>query len=371
VDHIFSDESKVAFSFDFLEVGPGQGPGTWTSIADTNNVALRRIWESLTQGRPARLRRASAVALPFRDQSVDAVICDPPYYNMIDYADASDLFYVWLKRCLFDVFPELFPPASVLQDKTDEIIVKRGNAAGEHRTRTFYEYMLGRAFAEARRVLRPDGHLVVVFGHSDPDAWRRLLGALKEAGFVVTSAWPSRTETAVTGVASIKVTVTIGCRVASPDRQPATVAQVDREVREAVKKAVRDWDRDGLAQTDQLMASYGPAMEVYGRYSRVLMPGGEADLDRYLTLARVSVRDATALRLDELPLETFDAPTRFAVYWHRLYGSGDVPKGEARFLAQADVFGTEKRPQKRGERQAKTAPLSRQTRYPRKRGREE
>ena len=77
--------------------------------------------------------------------------------------------------------------------------------------------MLAKPFAEARRVLRPDGHLVVVFGHSDPDAWRRLLGALHDAGFVVTCSWPSRTETANTGVASIKVTVTIGCRVASAE----------------------------------------------------------------------------------------------------------------------------------------------------------
>lgn len=255
---------------------------------------------------------------------------------MIDYGDASDLFYVWLKRCLADAMPDLFSGTG-LQDKSDEIIVKNGNAPGEHRTRAFYEQMLSRAFTEAKRVLRPDGHLVVVFGHSDPDAWLRLLSALRDAGFVVTSSWPSRTETSNTGVASIKVTVTIGCRVAAFKRPVATVAQVDREVTIAVKAAVRQWDADGLALTDQLMAAYGPAMEVYGRYSTVLSPrGDEAGLDRYLTLARAAVRDATSLKLDQLPLETFDAPTRFAVFWQRLYGRVDVPKGEARFLAQAD-----------------------------------
>lgn len=336
VDHIFADESKVAFQFDYLEAGPGSGPGTWESVTGSGLNALKKVIAESPNAVPGRFRRASAVALPFRDGTVDAVITDPPYYNMIDYADASDLLYVWLKRCLFDALPDLFGGAG-LQDKTDEIIVKRGNAPGEHRTREFYERMLGRAFAEARRVLRPDGHLVVVFGHSDPDAWLRLLGALRDAGFVVTSSWPSRTETSNTGVASIKVTVTIGCRVAAPQRPVATAAQVDREVTTAVKAAVRQWDADGLALTDQLMAAYGPAMEVYGRYSSVMLPSGEqAGLDRYLTLARTAVRDATALKLDELPLETFDAPTRFAVFWQRLYGRTDVPKGEARFLAQAD-----------------------------------
>ncbi|GAX51335.1 DUF1156 domain-containing protein [Streptomyces olivochromogenes] len=336
VHDIFADESKVSFQFDYLEAGPGTGPGTWDSVSDSGLQALKKVIQGSDAGRPGRFRRASAIALPFRDGSVDAVVTDPPYYNMIDYADASDLFHVWLKRCLFDVFPDLFDVPG-LQDKTDEIIVKRGNAPGEHRTRDFYEQMLSRAFGEARRVLRVDGHLVVVFGHSDPDAWRRLLGALHDAGFVVTSSWPSRTETASTGVASIKVTVAIGCRVAAVNRPVATAAQVDREVAERVKTAVREWDRDGLALNDQLMAAYGPAMEVFGRYAKILKPdGSQAELDRYLTLARTAVRDATALKLDELPLETFDAPTRFAVFWQRLFARSDVPKGEARFQAQAD-----------------------------------
>lgn len=336
VHDLFADESKVSFQFDYLEAGPGTGPGTWESVTGSGLNALKKVMEGSTNGRPARFRRASAVALPFRDGSVDAVVTDPPYYNMIDYLDASDLFHVWLKRCLFDIFPDLFGDDG-LQDKSEEIIVKRGNAPGEHRTKDFYEVMLNKAFQEARRVLRADGHLVVVFGHSDPDAWRRLLGALHDAEFVVTSSWPSRTETASTGVASIKVTVTIGCRVAPPNRRVATAAQVDREVAEAVKAAVRDWDRDGLALYDQLMAAYGPAMAVYGRYARILKPDGQpAELDRYLTLARAAIRDAAALRLDELPLETFDAPTRFAVFWQRLYGRTDVPKGEARFFAQVD-----------------------------------
>jgi adenine-specific DNA methylase len=274
--------------------------------------------------------------LPYRDGSVDAVVTDPPYYNMIDYADASDLFYVWFQRALSGIMPDLFG-TSGLQDKTYEIIIKRGNAPGEHRTAEFYQQMLAKAFGEARRVLRPDGHLVVVFGHSDPDAWRRLLGALHEAKFVVTSSWPSRTENSNTGVASIKVTVTIGCRVTNPDRPTATASEVDREISETVEGLVREWDQEGLALADQLMASYGPAMEVYGRYSKVLRPDGSTPpMEHYLNLALGAVREATAVRVDDLPLEDFDAPTRFAVFWLRLYGLGVVPKGDARFLAQAD-----------------------------------
>lgn len=341
IGDLFVNQSKLNFQFDFLEPGPGLGPGTWASVSDTAFESIRKVVGE-QRGTPVRLQRASATSLPMRDASVDVVITDPPYYDMVEYADASDLFHVWLKRVLFDIEPDLFGPdmqePDGLQDKKQEIIVRRVQEPhrGLHDT-AFYESMLAKSFAEARRVLKPDGHLVVVFGHSDPEAWRRLLGALQTAGFVVTSDWPSRTESANTGVASIKVTMTIGCRVAPAERPVGVAGQVDREVADAVTERVRQWDADGLALEDQLMASYGPAMEVYGRHSQVLNPDDtDADLDRYLKIARRSVRDAMRLRVDELPLETFDPVTRFAVFWLRAKGRAEVPKGEARFFAQAD-----------------------------------
>lgn len=339
---LFSREASIIFQFDWMETGPGEGPGTWSSVVETGLKPYDTHVRG-ARGTPARFRQANAMSLPYRDGSVDAVVTDPPYYDMIEYADVSDLFHVWLKRILFDIEPDLFGPRAArtkdgLQNKNDEIIVRRVHEPGRIRhDKNFYELSLSKAFAECLRVLRPDGHLVVVFGHSDPDAWKRLLAALHDAGFVVTSSWPSRTESANTGVASIKVTVTIGCRVAPANREPATAAQVDKEVADVIKRSVSNWSREGLALGDQMMAAYGPAMEVYGRYATVLQPDGStASLERYLTLARRSVREATALRLDEIPIETFDALTRFAVFWMRLYGRTAVPKGEARFLAQVD-----------------------------------
>lgn len=345
VDHIFSSQSVVKNQFDYLECGPGNGPGTWVSVASSLVNALSKVLEETSSARkPARCRRESAIALPFRDGTFDAVVTDPPYYDMIAYADSSDIFLVWLKRALSGAMPDLFGPSVLggdgLQNKDDEIIVKGRGAKGAGDPRASedrYEALLAQSFTEARRVLKEDGHLTVIFGHSDPEAWKRLLSALTESGFVVTSSWPSRTETAVTGVATISVTVSIGARVAPSGRPIGIAAQVDAEVLADVKDRCRGWDADGLALEDQLMAAYGAALSVVGRYERVITPTGDSvPLEHYMTLARRAVRDAIALRLDELPLETFDPYTRFAVFWQELYGTADVPKGEARFFAQSD-----------------------------------
>ena len=105
-------------------------------------------------------------------------------------------------------------------------------------------------------------------------------------------------------------------------------------MRREVRARVPEWEKANLALTDQLMASAGPAMEVVGRYSSVLDQLGEPiDTTRYLVLARRAVEEAAAIKIEDLPLETFDARTRFALFWVRLYGRGLAPKSEARWQA--------------------------------------
>ena len=255
---------------------------------------------------------------------------------MIDYSDASDLFFVWLKRALGGVFPELFDTNDV-QEKEEEIIVKRGATPDDHRTTIFYKKALKEAFVNAHSKLLDDGALTLVFGHGDPEAWLLLLSALIEARFVITGSWPARTEAATgAGSANIVVTITIACRPAPIGRRDGLQAMVGLEVEQEIRARIPTWEAGGLALTDQLMAAYGPAMEIYGRYEHVLKPDGTpVGIDHYLSLSRRTVQDVTAIKVDGLPLETFDTRTRFALFWARLYGRQLAPKSEAVFQAMA------------------------------------
>lgn len=339
VNHIFTNEASISFSYDYFETGLGDGPGTWPSLAD-DTLAVLRNQAGRPGGQPADLTRGSATALATRNASVSAVITDPPYDNMIDYSDASDLFYVWLKRALVTTAPWFAFTAHPdgVQEKAFEAIVKRGGTANaDHRTRQHYDDMIASAFTEARRVVRSDGVVTIVFGHGDPEVWHRLLGAITQAGLVLTGSWPAKTESGGSaGSANIVTTLTMSCRPAPAGRGPGRATAVEAEVRREVVARIPQWDAAGLAPTDQLMASAGPAMEAVGRYSEVLDHlGDRVDPALYLVLARKAVIDATSVPIDNLALDTFDARTRFALGWVRLYRRSAAPKSEARWQALA------------------------------------
>ena len=80
-------------------------------------------WVAEVLERLAPQRRAASLSRPTHDasRSSSAVVAtDPPYYDNIGYADLSDFFYVWLRRSLASIYPDLF--ATMLTPKADELV---------------------------------------------------------------------------------------------------------------------------------------------------------------------------------------------------------------------------------------------------------
>lgn len=339
VNDLFATESSLNFSFDYFEVGLADGPGSWASVADGTLRALATTMP-LSSAVSCEVKRGSAITLPFHDRSITAVITDPPYDAMIDYSDASDLFYVWIKRALVDSWPELGMTAHEfgVQEKQEEIIVKKGGTSNnDHRDRQHYDTLITKAFAEAQRVVVEDGVVTIVFGHGEPEVWQRLLTAIRDAGLVLTGAWPAKTEAGgKVGFTNIVTTLTMACRPAPPGRPVGRKGVVEAEIKSEIKKRYLDWERWGLAPADMLMAAAGPAMEAVGRYSEVLDAKGDpVDIYTFLPLARAAVQEAMAVEINHEPLDTFDARTRFALWWVRLYGRQAQAKSELRWQALA------------------------------------
>jgi adenine-specific DNA methylase len=192
LEHVFGRQA-IPMSWDYGEVNPfSEEMGGWLSNLDW----VLRCVESLTPaGSPASVHRGSATRLPMEADSLDAVITDPPYYDAVPYADLSDFFYIWHKRCLRGLLPDLY--RTPVTPKTEELVEQSNKVTPAERrkkTKGFFEAGMRNAFAEICRVLRPGGIGGVMFAHSSTAAWEALIGGMLASGIYVVSSWPLHTE---------------------------------------------------------------------------------------------------------------------------------------------------------------------------------
>ena len=125
--------------------------------------------------------------LPLASKTVDAVITDPPYFDIINYSYLADFFYVWLRLGLkteYDCF------SNTSSTSKNEIVLK--NSTGEEHKK--YAQRLTLVFTECNRVLKDNGLMVFTFHHSKEWAWKILRDVLIESGFVVTASHVIRSE---------------------------------------------------------------------------------------------------------------------------------------------------------------------------------
>ncbi len=289
----------------------------------------------------ASVQPGSTTSLQFGDSGLDAVITDPPYYDNVPYADLSDFFYVWLKRTVGDLYPEAF--RWELTPKDEEAVVNParfgGGKKGEAIARRHYERLMGEAFREIHRVLKPEGVAVVMFTHRSTAAWESLIRSLLSAGLYPTASWPVHTEmeasTHQRGKGAVRSTILMACR-----RRPAGAGigwyhRIRDELHETVHdRLARFWEM-GLRGADFFISAIGPAVGVFGRYEKTLRPDGrEVTVGELLDEVRTLATDFALERLGR-DLGLVDAPTRFYVLWRWAYGADDLEFDEANKLAKS------------------------------------
>lgn len=232
----------------------------------------------------AHTARASATTNPLPDDSADALITDPPYYDSVPYAYLSDYFYVWLRRSLVGVHTDLFQSDEVPKD--EEIVVDRPHELSiSTKDIAFYERELTKAFADSRRVVQPHGIGTIVFASKTTSSWEAILQAVVESGWIITASWPIDTErearVSAQGQARLSSSVHLVCR---PRENPdGSICNDDigdwRDVLQELPKRIHDWmprlAAEGIIGADAIFACLGPALEIFSRYSRVEKASGE------------------------------------------------------------------------------------------------
>jgi putative DNA methylase len=277
--------------------------------------------------------------------SVDLVCMDPPYYNNVQYAELSDYFYVWQKRTLAELYPDVF--ARRLTNKTDEAVANPARDGSMKKATTAYERMMKEIFGECARVLRDDGIVTIMFTHKSQDAWEALTRSLIDSGWILTAAFPVESEggysTHLMDTASAASSIFLTCRKRLGEQTgPATWtgfggAGVQRRIREAVSEALVEFEPLDLNPVDEMVASYGRALRVLSEQWPVLDGDEEVSPLRAMNeasavVAEHQIRRITEgrLRVDDLAPEAAMALTLFGIY-----GLAQLPYDEALNLSRS------------------------------------
>ena len=284
--------------------------------------------------------QASATSLPYPSNFFDAVFTDPPYYNSVPYADLSDFFYVWLKRTVGDLHPELF--STPLTPKKNEITEMAGwdPKRYAYKDKKFFEESLKKSFQEIYRVLKPNGITIIVYAHKSTEGWETLINSLVDSGLIITGAWPLDTEMKgrLRAQESAALASSIYIVARKMEREPTGFYN---EVKEEMTthlnaKLHRLWE-EGLGGADFFIAAIGSAIEVFGKYEKVMDFEGEIiRADRLLDDVREIATDYAVRQIlhNGFAGEISDL-TRFYVLWRWEYGEARVHFDEARKLAQS------------------------------------
>jgi putative DNA methylase len=328
----------IPMVWDFAEGNPfSESSGNWMNNVEWDAKAVASL-PSCARG---DARQADATS---QETSRDKLVStDPPYYDNIGYADLSDFFYVWLRRSLRPVLPDLF--ATLAVPKAEELVATPYRHGSKEKAETFFLD----GMTQAMRRLAEQAHaafpVTIYYAFKQAETitaegtassgWETFLDAVIHAGFAISGTWPMRTELAnkLSGIDAnmLASSIILVCRPRAGDAPTATRREFVSALKAELPQALAHLQRGNIAPVDLAQAAIGPGMAVYTRYAKVLNAEGKP----------LSVREALALinqTLDEALAEQegdFDADTRWALVWFEQEGFAEGEYGVAEQLSKS------------------------------------
>ena len=337
LSHTFGRQA-IPMVWDYAEANPFSGSGG----------SFNNLFSWTTQSLPNLMSNPSgfAVQSDAATQTISKgclVSTDPPYYDNVPYADLSDFFYVWLRRSLKTIFPDLF--ATLAVPKVEELVAFAYRHEGKTGAMEFFLEGMTQAMHSLAIQAHPAFPVTIYYAFKQSEnkssegtsstGWETFLDAVIKAGFTVCGTWPMRTELGnrLVGMESnaLASSIILVCRKREIVAPMATRKEFRNVLKNTLPGGIKELQASNIAPVDLAQASIGPGMEIFTRYSKILDASGET----------LKVRDALILIneiLDEILAEQegdFGPDTRWALAWYDQVGFKEGEFGLAETLSKA------------------------------------
>ena len=328
----------IPMTWDFAEVNPlSHSTGSFKSMSSQIIDAVEQLpGKGYGDGVQRDASQTSGV-------SNLLISTDPPYYDNIGYSDLSDFFYVWLRRSLRSVYPDIF--GTMLTPKAEELIATPYRFdGGADEAKAFFERGMSETFKKLAVASAEEYPMTVYYAYKQSEStddgrtssgWETMLQALMDAELQITGTWPMRTEregrTLGIGSNALASSIVLVCRKREEGAPIATRPEFQRELRRMLRQGVEDLQNGSIAPVDMAQASIGPGMAAFSKDAQVLESDGSP----------MSVHTALGIineQLDNLmgeSGESFDNETRFCITWYEQFGFEKGDFGTAETLRNA------------------------------------
>jgi putative DNA methylase len=336
------DQAKTTFGrqalpmiWDYAEIN------TFAGAAGDIAISIEGICRSVSaaSSRPGIAEQADAQTQAISHCKI--ISTDPPYYDNIGYADLSDFFYVWLRKSLKPIFPNLY--ATLAVPKAQELVATPYRHGGGERAEAFFLSGMTQAMHNLAEHAHQAYPVTIYYAFKQSETkgdagtsstgWETFLEAVIKAGFVLTGTWPMRTERSARsigiGTNALASSIILVCRQRAKDAATISRREFIRELNAALPDALDEMTRGGVnspvAPVDLSQAIIGPGMAIFSQYAAVLEADG------------TPMRVQAALQLINrfLAEDDFDHDTQFCLHWFEQQGWATGKFGEADVLARA------------------------------------
>lgn len=324
---------RPSFVFNHVETNPfGNTTGSFFRVI--NNISDAIVFTATGESSTTKISLESILDLPSRSDKYDLIITDPPYLDDVQYGEQSEFFYVWLRRCLQDYYPEL--PKRVKLD--DDICESWGRFGDKKLANEFFQKGFKKAFLSLNKILKDDGVLVVFFAHSDVKAWNLLLECIRESRFSVVSSYAIHTENTSNVIASGKTSfmssVVVVCRKITKD-STAYFEDIVPQAEDKIDKMLHAIPKEKLLTipiTDLLIMVYGKVLETATHHTilKSYQKDFEPNFENLISDARDFIMKQIVTKLTGLSINTLGPEMSFyivtKIFYSGILGSDDSIK---------------------------------------------